>query len=231
MLVIALCLISGGQAQSVFSWSSDYPVNIFVPGNGDSWQDTQTLTGLPGIILGVEVRLNLVEDYDEGNNGDLYAYLFHNGQLVVLLNRVGRCSGNENGYLDSGFDITLADSAISDVHWYGGNNGNLVTGLYQPDGRIIDPTSPAAIFDTAQRQNGGFPLSLFNGMDPNGDWTLCISDHGPVGTSVVRSWGMSLNLALVPEPMQATLAMGLVSFLAGLLMMRARRSRQRAGPS
>lgn len=66
-----------------------------------------TLTGLPGTVLAAEVRLNLIEDHDEGNNGDLYACLSHGGQLIVLLNRVGRASGNEVRFPGQGFSGTL----------------------------------------------------------------------------------------------------------------------------
>lgn len=224
ILALFLGALVGAQAQSVFNWSSGFANDGKVPSDGESWYDKRTLDSIPGIVVGVEVRIHLTEDLEEGNNGDLYAYLSHGGQTLVLLNRVGRDAQNEGGYLDAGFNITLSDSAMTDVHFYGGNNGNLVTGIYQPDGRNIDPTSAGAIFVTTPRQNNGNPLALFDGMNPNGDWVLHISDHGTVGTSTVKSWGMTI---LVPEPAQIVMASAILCCLAAL----ARQIRRRPSPS
>ena len=40
-------------------------------------------------------------------NGDLFAYLVHDTNFCVLLNRVGRSAANADGYPDSGFNITF----------------------------------------------------------------------------------------------------------------------------
>lgn len=213
ILALFLSALVGAQAQLVLDWSSGFAGDGKVPSDGQSWHDTRTLDGISGTVVKVEVRIHLTEDLEEGNNGDLYAYLAHGGQLVVLINRVGRDGQNEDGYLDAGFNITLSDSAMTDVHFYGGNGGRMVTGIYQPDGRNTDPTSPGALFETAPRQNNGNPLGLFNGMDPNGDWVLHISDHGAVGTSTVKSWGMTI---VVPEPAQIVMASAILCCLVAL---------------
>jgi len=213
ILALFLCGSSSVQAQLVLDWNSGFADGGIVHSDVQSWHDTRTLGGISGPVVKVEVRIHLTEDLQEGNNGDLYAYLSHGGQLVVLLNRVGRDSQNEYGYLDAGFDITLSDSAMTDVHFYGGNNGNLVTGSYQADGRNIDPTSARALFEAGPRQSTGTPLALFNGMDPNGDWVLHISDHGAVGTSTVVSWGMTI---MVPEPSQVVMASAILCCLVVL---------------
>lgn len=112
---------------------------------------------------------------------------------------------------------------MTDVHSYGGNSGNLVTGTFQPDGRDIDPTSAGTVFESASRQNSGLPLGLFNGMDPNGDWVLHVTDHGAVGASAVKSWGMTI---VVPEPTRAVLASAIqccVAVLAKRFHMQSRR--------
>lgn len=210
ILTLAIGAMVGSQAQVLLHWNSDFANDGRVPSDGHSWHDARTLQGLSGLIQNIQVHLQLSEEYYEGNNGDLFAFLSHDGQMVVLLNRVGRAAASEYGYLDGGFDITLTDLGATDVHFYGGNNGNPLIGTYQPDGRDIDPTSPRALFNTAPRQNSGQPLALFNGMDPNGDWILCVSDHETVGASVVESWGMTLDLAVVPEPYQMALAGALV---------------------
>jgi len=220
ILALVFAAATGGQAQLVLDWSSGFAQDGQVPSDGQGWYDVRTLEGVPGTVVRLEVRVHLFEELEEGNNGDLYAYLSHRGTLVVLLNRVGRSSENENGYLDAGFDVTLSDLAVTDIHFYGGNHGSLVTGTYQPDGRDIDPTTAASLFDTAPRQNGGSPLGLFQSMDPNGDWVFFVSDHGAVGRSTVQSWGITIT---VPEPSQFTLAAAFICCVAALARIARRR--------
>jgi hypothetical protein len=75
-----------------------------------------------------------------GWNGDLYAYLEHNGVISVLLNRPGRTALNSAGAASSGMQLLLADTALTDIHTaISGTFGALATGTYQPDGRAEDP--------------------------------------------------------------------------------------------
>jgi hypothetical protein len=129
--------------------------------------------------------------------------LYHGGQTVVLLNRAGVTSGNSFGYGDAGFNITLTDSASTDIHLYGGNGGSQLTGSYKPDGRNIDPLSTGATFDSAARQNSGAPFGLFNNVDPHGEWKLFIADMSGGAQSQVASWG--LEVTAVPEPVNIAL--------------------------
>jgi hypothetical protein len=189
-------------------------------------QSSQTVSGLGGPIANATVTLNIMG----GLNGDLYAFLSHNGTKAVLLNRVGRDSNSSTGYSDAGFgpdallnSFTLSDLASYDVHYYRTfpyalNGSGQLTGMWQADGRALDPESAASAFDTAPRSN---PLSLFDSMDGNGLWTLFIADVSPLGESTLVSWG--LNITLVPEPASATLLC--CALATGLLWRLARRVR------
>jgi len=120
---------------------------------------------------------------------------------------VGRSSTNGVGYGNSGFgpdasqvSFTLDDQAAGDVHFYrfGAytlNGSGQLTGAWQPDGRILDPGSAGGLFDGAARTN---LLSVFNGMDANGTWTLFVADLSPGGVSTLTDW--SLEITVVPEP-------------------------------
>jgi hypothetical protein len=208
LMVLALsagCLSPAGAAIYSTNWSSGFTAGGVIPSDGNGWWDTQPIAGLSGTLVSVAVRLHLVEALPEGNNSDLFAYLSHGGQTVILLNRVGRTAANPGGYLDPGMDITLSDTdpAATDVHLYGGTGFTVLTGTWQPDGRDIDPTSTGAEFDAATRQNSGAPLGLLNGLDPDGDWTIYFSDQGAAGQSTVASWG--LDIEAVPEPVSVAL--------------------------
>jgi subtilisin-like proprotein convertase family protein len=185
--------------------------------------DTRTIsvTNTVNAISDVRVSLNLSGGY----NGDLYAYLVHGSGFAVLLNRVGRTSGNLFGYSDAGFNITLSDLATGDIHLYGGNGGLPLSGTWQPDGRSI---SPATVLDTTPRT--AF-LGSFDGQSANGLWTLFVADYAVGDQSTLVSWG--LQVTTIPEP-----GIGLLGLLAGAIiglkarfLPRSRRPRKEGFPS
>jgi hypothetical protein len=164
---------------------------------------TATASGLDPYITGVSVTLNISGGY----NGDLYAYLSYNGTLVPLLNRVGVGTGNAFGYGDSGFNVTLSSAGAYDVHNYGNyspsfNGSGQLTGTWQPDGRAINPLGAPSTFDAAGTVN----FSSYNGMNPNGTWTLFIADLSAGGQSQLTGWSLDLTASAVPEPANAALA-------------------------
>jgi subtilisin-like proprotein convertase family protein len=190
--------------------------HVTIPDNdSNGCSDSRTVVGMPGVIADVNVTL----DISGGYNGDIYAWLSHGSGLAVLLNRVGISSSNAVGYANQGFgsdaqqaQFTLDDQAAQDVHFYQSvedslNPVRMLTGRCQPDGRVIDPGSLAALFELAPRPN---LLSAFNNLDPNGEWTLYIADLSPGGESTLNGWG--LEITLVPEPASTTLlALGLAA--------------------
>lgn len=92
-------------------------VGLAIPDNDPNGLAVATnLIGIAGNISTVTVGL----DISGGYNGDLYAYLAGpNGGFAVLLNRVGATAGNQYGYSDTGFSITLDDSAAyNNLHYY-----------------------------------------------------------------------------------------------------------------
>jgi subtilisin-like proprotein convertase family protein len=219
ILLLLLAFAAGPNTRAtVYSTSVE---NIFAPipdGDLNGIQSSQTLSLLSGTVSDVNVTLTV----SGGFNGDFYAYLFHNNTSAILLNRVGRGSSSDVGYPDAGFGpnpairFTFDDQAAHDVHLYQtfsfvlNSNGQL-TGTWQPDGRAIDPLSPASAFDSAARLS---LLGMFNGMDPNGSWTLFIADVSPLGQGTLVNWG--LQLTTVPEPGSALLlGLGLVLKLIG----------------
>lgn len=187
------------------------PLDVAIP-DGDPYglSDTVTLAGFSPDTRVEQVAVTL--DIEGGYNGDLYAQLTHETGFVVLLNRVGRQSSGllPFGYGDAGLQVTLADSAPADVHQYrltlGGNHttplSGPLTGVWQPDGRAVDPAygdaghSRTALFDS------------FTDLDPNGDWTLYLLDAEPGNEATLKSW--TLQVTLVPEPEETALVAGLM---------------------
>ena len=201
----------GLAALAQTNYSFTFPVNEAVPdGNPSGLALTPDLTGVGGIITNLTVSL----DISGGYNGDLYAYLRGpNGGFAVLLNRFGVTSGDASGYSDTGFDVTFADSAAANIHFYQSlaydlNGNGQLTGTWQPDGRAIDPLSSPSLFDTTPPTA---LLNSFDGTDPEGTWTLFLADLSSGGQSTVVNW--SLNFETVPEP-SAWALLGIGIFLA-----------------
>ncbi len=225
-LVLAFAFTATVRADT-YVYTLDH-LNATIPdGDLNGYQSSQTLAGLSGTISDVNVTLNISGAF----NGDLYAFISHGGQLAVLVNRVGRFSSSPIGYPDAGFGptaglqaFTLDDQAQHDVHAYGAfpyivNPSGQLTGIWQPDGRALDPLSAAAGFDTAARAN---LLSVFNGTDPNGLWTLFVADVSPGAEGALQGWG--LQVTVVPEPGTATLLLLGVSGAWLAALRRTRRS-------
>jgi len=165
-------------------------VDLAIPDNDGSGLTSIIAVADSGqTIVSVEVVITTMN----GWNGDLYAYLEHNGVISVLLNRPGRTAANPAGAASSGMQLRFADSAAADVHTaISGTFGETATGTYQPDGRGADP---GVVTDASPR---GLDLSVFNGGKADGDWTLFVADLSSGEVATLGNWGLSVTV--VPEP-------------------------------
>ena len=200
---------------------ADYITNAtptLIPDNNSlGIQQTLELSGFSGWVDTVSVKLQISGVGAGAYNGDLYVTLQHESGFAVLLNRVGRTGSDPFGYGDNGFDIIFS-IAGSDIHGYQdasyslGPSGEL-TGTWGVDGRNVDPLN---VVGTDSRTA---TLGSFNGLDPNGTWTLFVADVSMNGTAQLDEW--ALDVSVVPEP--STLA-----FLAlGAAALAVRRQRMR----
>jgi subtilisin-like proprotein convertase family protein len=199
LLLMALATAASAQSQPLTAnWSGGFVNNGVVPDNDLSGLAiTETPMGWSGSVSDVSVTLNLTG----GWNGDIYAYLYHDGVMSVLLNRVGAPANGGLGYGDSGFNVTLSDTVAYSIHTYQADTptitGGVVQGTWRPDGA---------------------GLSSFNGQDASGAWSLYLVDASPGGVMTLNSFG--LQMEVVPEP--ATLALSGLGLLGVLTMLRRR---------
>lgn len=204
-----LVLLPSLSARAGTSITQTWNISTAIPDNDDiGFSNTQSLTA-PGItgIESVTVGLN----FAGGWNGDLYAYLVHDGVISVLLNRPGRSLANGDGAASSGMTINLSDIAATDIHTAIPMSGGSVSDTFQPDGRTRDPL---AVYDTDPRPA---MLASFQGLDVNGSWTLFVADQAAGEVSTLQSW--SLTVTGVPEPSTCML---LGAFALGLACSRRR---------
>jgi subtilisin-like proprotein convertase family protein len=210
---LPLLLLAGlstiAQAAVVFNWTGSQIIpDHDASGVAFSFNLSDPATSITDIAVTLDIA--------GGFNGDLYAYLSHGDGFAVLLNRVGRTAVNELGYSNPGFAVTLSGSAPVDLHLYQANspfyNGNnQLTGLWAADGRDVDPGSSRAALDGAARDA---TLSIFHGLNPNGDWTLFFADVSAGGISTLNS--LSVEITAVPEPKQTVVVVTIVLVGLGL---------------
>lgn len=197
------------QAQVVL----DYVSGSAIPdGGGDVGLQYSVDISVPfAQVADVDITLHIVPaGADDAWNGDLYAYVQHGDQLVVLLNRIGRTASTGIGSFgspDSGLHVTLDDQAAAgDIHVHlpvaqpAFPAAQLpLVGTWQPDGRNV--ANPANTLASDPRTTS---LAQFNGLNPNGRWTLFIGDYGSGGAARLAGW--SLEFTPVPEPVATTAA-------------------------
>jgi subtilisin-like proprotein convertase family protein len=214
-LGFSLCAPASAEGLTL---SNSYAMSLAVPDNDSvGVSDTRSIV-MPGAtaITEIQVTLNIAG----GFNGDFYAYLRHNTTgFAVLLNRVGVTDTDPSGYADSGMNVSFSDTAfngdIHDYHTILDPAGGSLTGMWQPDGRGVDP---ALVLDSTPRDA---MLNSFYGMDPNGLWTLFVSDNSALGLGTLQGWG--LIITAVPEPTPfSLLGLGMGSLLAWRWWIKAR---------
>jgi subtilisin-like proprotein convertase family protein len=200
-------LSARSEASLSYDWSGEQAIGDNDPsGVAFSFNLSDSATTITSVTLSLSLS--------GGWNGDLYAYLSSASGYAVLLNQVGVDGSNPLGYADTGMNVTLVSGkGNADIHTYQNasptyNPNGQLTGTWQADGRFLDPLS-----DTRDHT-----LDVFNGKDPNGEWTLFFADRSSGEVSTLTGW--SVTFGAVPEP--GSLALLLAGSLA--LLMRRKRS-------
>ena len=203
-------------------------LNLEIPDNSAVGVSSEkVVSGVSGVIASLQVELHIAPLANTTMfNGDYHVTLTHDSGYAVLLNRTGRRDGFSAGYGDNGFRITLDDTSGGDVHAYrvtatGSHTTPLsntdtpiaLTGTWQPDGRSADPAQVG--LGSARDAT----LARVAGLDPNGVWTLHLSDLAAEGQGELVEW--SLHFTLVPEP--AEIAVGGAALLGAFALARSRR--------
>jgi hypothetical protein len=139
---------------------------------------TDTLTGSGGTISNLLVSLEIAHTWQ----GDLRVELTHvnSGTTVTLVDQPGTPGPgqgfgfSEDNYGSSGNPFILFDGAAQtyDTPQIAAPGILNVSGTWKPDLG---------------------PLSAFNGLDANSDWTLTITDNAGGDTGTLNSWSINVN--------------------------------------
>ena len=152
---------------------------ISIPSSGSAspYPSQITVSGVTGTVAKVTVKIN---DLSHTNPDDIDMLLVGpTGQTVMLMSDQG------GGGDVSGVDLTFDDSAASELPDY----NQIYSGTYKPC-----VSAQSDYMSGAPSGPYGTVLSGFNGLDPNGTWSLYIRDDNNYNSGTIAN-GWELNIS------------------------------------
>ncbi len=221
-LFVVLATLAAAPHANGASILQSYLVNADIPDDTlAGFHDVQTLSLADSTITDISINLRITPaPGGEAFLGDLYAFVQHGDNIVVLLNRPGRRAGYSAGYDENQILNVTFDAASPNIHSYRASDdiplSGALIGHWSPDARAAHPLS---VLDTDVPTLG---LDSLMGASANGAWTLFVSDLSSGGEHRFVSWGLDLQTAAVPDGGISTAIAGAL-WAALTLMIRRRR--------
>ena len=166
---------NGGITITDATVATPYPSRIFV-------------TGLGGTITKVTVSLNGLTT-TAPDHFDLLL-VGPGGQKFLFMGDAGGTNAI------SGVNLVLDDAAASPLP----DSTTLTSGTFRPTSYTLDPDvfpapAPAGPYNPAAPEGAG-TFALFNGIVPNGTWSLyAVEDQGNGGNTTLTGWSLTFTLA------------------------------------
>lgn len=200
-------------AAAVLTFGNNTPIAIPSAGSGNPYPSTISVSGFTGLTSDVVVTLTVSHTFPD----DLDILLVSpTGQKTLLMSDTGLNADVVNVVL------TFSDAAAGFLP----DSAQIVAGTYKPTDYEIGDAFPAPAPAGPYAAN---PLSVFDGFDPNGNWSLYVSDDFASDGGSISSWSLRIEDApvqpstptpTVPEPSS------LLLIAAGALGASARRLRK-----
>lgn len=202
-------------AATVLTFGNNTPITISSanPVSGNPYPSTIAVSGFTGLTTDVVVTLVVSHTFPD----DLDILLVSpTGQKTLLMSEAGG-----NGDLVN-VVLTFSDAAAGFLP----DSAQIVAGTYKPTNYLTGDTFPPPAPAGPYAAN---PLSVFDGFDPNGNWSLYVMDDASFDGGSISSWSLRIEDApvqpstptpTVPEPSS------LLLIAAGALGASARRLRK-----
>lgn len=163
---------------TVLRFSNTAAISIPDSGIAAPYPSTINVTGVTGLVGKVTATLS---NFNHTFPQDVDVLLVApGGQKSILMASAGAAFA-------SGVNLTFDDGASSAIP----ANGSLSSGSYRPasygDGGSLPPSAPSSPYQAV--------LSVFNGLSPNGQWSLYVADRaaGDAG-NIFGGWSLSVSV-------------------------------------
>jgi hypothetical protein len=162
----AVLMASGVALAVTTTFTHHRPIVLALDYSGGLQPPDSTIqvSGLSGTIQDVNVKLTRFSDTCPGL---VEVLLFHNGTFAEVLANDGGCDDVRR------INLVLDEDASTELPSPG---GPLTSGTYRTNQDIF----PA-------------PLSVFNGQDPNGEWTLSVTDFSNFDSGKIGAWSVQIT--------------------------------------
>ena len=151
------------------------PLSLSIPdSNPTGSTNVQNVSGLGGNIVDLDVDVAINHSWF----GDLIVQVEHLGTIVTIVDRPGVPVLSTVGCPANNPDIVLDDEGT------GGNVEDLCSAAN--DSTLPVPPSPPNYVPNN-------PLSAFDGLSPNGDWTITVSDNAGIDTGTLIRWSLHIS--------------------------------------
>ncbi len=170
-----------GLGMAIFNSSA--AITIPSAGVAMPYPSTIDVSGVPGPITNLTVTL---KNLSHANLGDVDMLLVGPfGQSVAI------CSATSNGGSVNNVTFTLDDRAAYPLPMFGG----LPAGTYRPTDYAPNHTSPPHIFPApAPAAPYATTLGAFNGLSPNGTWSLYVLDTAALNAGAINNgWSLAIS--------------------------------------
>jgi len=151
------------------------PLSVVIPDNNTTGvTNVQTISGVAGLMTDVDVDVNIRHSFF----GDLIMKVEHLGTSVTLIDRPGVPAVSTTGCTANDPDLVLDDEGT------GGAVEDLCSAA-NATGLPVPPSPP--------NYTPSSPLSAFDGLDPNGAWTITVSDNASLDTGTLVRWSLHIT--------------------------------------
>jgi subtilisin-like proprotein convertase family protein len=184
--MVAAVLLASGMALAAKAFSNADRIIINSVGTASPYPSQITVSGLRGTIKDVNLKLSGFS-HDFPDDVDMLL-VGPSGEKAIVMSDAGFGDAVE------GVTFVLDDRALNDLP----EIGLLTSGTFRPtdyDGTFDVDEFFAPAPDTS---GAGSELSVFNGTNPNGTWSLYIVDDASFGFGQIEGWTLVIKTHRTP---------------------------------
>ena len=207
LLAFALLATAAYSAADSFSMSGGA---ITIADNTTN-SSSATFSGLAGTIT----SLDSVEVFAITHTwvGDLTVRLNYGGQMFTLFHRVKGTStsaaGSSNNFAGVSLLFNTSTATTIDSLVDATSATNVPGGTYRAAHQTVENQTTTSANNTVLSDH-----NVFNGLDPNGNWTMSITDSAGGDVGSIQGWRANGTYTAVPEPASmAVLGLGVAALL------------------